>query len=296
MREFRHLSVLRDDVVELLAPRPGAFFVDGTLGGGGHAEALLDAGVELLGVDRDPTALAAASARLARFGDRFRAVHAPYSHIPALVGGRPVDGLLLDLGVSSPQLDDPARGFSFQHDGPLDLRMDPTSGEPASDWLDRLGEAELADVVYRFGEERLSRRIARAVVAARPLRRTRQLAELVASVVPPSGRIHPATRTFQALRILVNDELGELDRALAAFPELLAPGGRWAVISFHSLEDRPVKERFRALAGVGGPTDLFGHPLVPPRFRQVERRARLGETDPNPRARSARLRAIERLP
>lgn len=293
MGDFHHISVLRDDVLALLAPRRGAFFVDGTLGGGGHAEALLEAGVELLGVDRDPAAVAAASARLARFGDRFRAVHAPFSRIPALVD-RPVDGLLLDLGVSSPQLDDPERGFSFQHDGPLDLRMDPTSGEPASAWLDRLTEAQIADTLYRNAEERLSRRIARAIVAARPILRTRRLAEVVVSVVPPTGRIHPATRTFQALRILVNDELAELEAALATFPALLAPAGRFAVISFHSLEDRPVKERFRALAGVGAPTDLFGNPMITPAFRLVERRARLGETDANPRARSARLRAIER--
>ncbi len=295
MRDFHHLSVLQDAVVALLAPRPGAYFVDGTLGGGGHAELLLEAGVTLLGVDRDPAALAAASARLARFGARFTAVHAPFSRIPSLVD-RPVDGILLDIGVSSPQLDNPERGFSFQHDGPLDLRMDPTSGDPASVWLDRLGEAELADILYQNAEERLSRRISRAILAARPILRTRQLAEVVASVVPPSGRIHPATRTFQALRILVNDELGELDRALTTFPGLLSPGGRFAVISFHSLEDRPVKECFRALAGVGASTDLYGNPLVTPSFRLVERKARLGETDPNPRARSARLRAIEKIP
>lgn len=295
MRDFHHLPVLLDDVVSLLAPRRDAYVVDGTLGGGGHAEALLEAGVRLLGLDRDPDALAAAGARLARFGDRVRLVHARYSELPGLLAAPP-DGILLDLGVSSPQLDRPERGFSFRNDGPLDLRMDPTRGEPAWAWLDHVDEAELADVIWRYGEERRSRAIARAVVAARPLRRTVELAELVARTLPGRHPIHPATRTFQALRIHVNDELGELDRALSSFPALLAPGGRFAVISFHSLEDRPVKERFRALAGEGTERDLYGNPLVPPAFRLVERRARLGETDPNPRARSARLRAIERLP
>jgi len=295
VRDFHHLPVLLDDVVSLLAPRRDAYVVDGTLGGGGHAEALLEAGVRLLGLDRDPDALAAAGARLARFGDRVRLVHARYSELPGLLAAPP-DGILLDLGVSSPQLDRPERGFSFRNDGPLDLRMDPTRGEPAWAWLDHVDEAELADVIWRYGEERRSRAIARAVVAARPLRRTVELAELVARTLPGRHPIHPATRTFQALRIHVNDELGELDRALSSFPALLAPGGRFAVISFHSLEDRPVKERFRALAGEGTERDLYGNPLVPPAFRLVERRARLGETDPNPRARSARLRAIERLP
>ena len=294
MHDWGHAPVLLDDVLDVLAPRPGALFVDGTLGRGGHAEALLARGVQLIGLDRDPEAIAAGRARL---GDTVELHHAPFSRIPHVLAGRLADGVLLDLGVSSPQLDVAARGFSFRSDGPLDMRMDPTSGEPVGEWLARAGEAELADVLYQLGEERQSRRVARAIVAARPLRGTAHLAEVVARVLPPDRRIHPATRTFQALRIFVNRELEELDAALASVPECLAPGGRFAVISFHSLEDRAVKQAFRRLAGEGAPVDLRGHPLVPPRFRLLERRARKGgDRDPNPRARSARLRALERLP
>lgn len=293
---YVHQSVLLAAVVEHLAPRAGAFFVDGTLGGGGHAEALLDAGCQLLGVDRDPAALAAAGVRLARFGDRFEAHHATFDAIPELLGGRLVDGLLLDLGVSSPQIDQASRGFSFRNDGPVDFRMDPSSGAPLSERLDDVDETELADVIFRFGEERLSRRVARAILAGRPFRGTLHLAEVVAGVVRSADRhIHPATRTFQGLRIWVNDELGQLDRALATLPDCLAPGGRLGIISFHSLEDRSVKHRFRELAGVGVPTDLYGRPITPASFSLV---APGGITDPspNPRARSARLRILERHP
>lgn len=293
---FLHRSVLLDEVVDLLRPAPGRFFVDGTLGGGGHAEALLDRGVELLGLDRDPDALAAAGARLARFGDRARLVHAPYADLPRWLGGRRPDGILLDLGVSSPQLDRPERGFSFRADGPLDMRMDPTSGVPLAERLDQLDEATLADALFRYGEERRARAVARAILAARPLRGTLHLAEVVARVVGGPPQPHPATRTFQALRILVNGELDQLDAALRTFPELLAPGGRFAVIAFHSLEARAVKLAFQDRAGVGAPTDLYGRPLVPPRFRLVERKARKGDGEQNPRARSATLRVLEALP
>jgi 16S rRNA (cytosine1402-N4)-methyltransferase len=292
--EWGHAPVLLEDVLDVLAPRPGTVVVDGTLGRGGHAAALVQRGVHLVGLDRDPDALVAARARL---GPDAELHHAAFSSIPDVLAGRLADGVLLDLGVSSPQLDRPERGFSFRHDGPLDMRMDPTRGLTAAEWLDAVDEAGLVDVLFRFGEERHARRIARAVFAARPLRTTRQLAEVVASVVRADGRIHPATRTFQALRIAVNGELDELDAALARVPACLAPGGRFAVISFHSLEDRAVKQAFRRLSGEGAPVDLRGRPLTPPSFRLVERRPRKGEDrDPNPRARSARLRVLERLP
>ena len=293
---FHHESVLLPAVVAHLAPRPGVLFVDGTLGGGGHAEAVLTAGAHLVGVDRDPDALAAAGRRLARFGSAFEPHHGTFDGIPALLGERRADGILLDLGVSSPQLDRAGRGFSFRQDGPVDFRMDPSSGAPLSELLDGIDESDLADVLFRFGEERMSRRVARAILAARPLRGTLHLAEVIASVVRSSDRhIHPATRSFQGLRIWVNDELGQLDRALAALPECLAPGGRLGIISFHSLEDRAVKHAFRELAGVGVPTDLYGRPLTPPAYSLI---APGGVTDPspNPRARSARLRILERLP
>ncbi len=291
-----HRPVLLDDVVELCATLPGALVVDGTLGRGGHAAALLERGVRLVGLDRDPDAIAAVRARL---GPEVELHQAPFSRIPELLGERRADAVLLDLGVSSPQIDTASRGFSFRNDGPLDMRMDPTSGEPVSAWLEHVDDTELADVLFRLGEERQSRRIARAILAARPIHTTGQLADIVAKTIGRGdGRIHPATRTFQALRMVINDELGQLDAALRAIPELLAPGGRFVVIAFHSLEDRAVKQAFRTLAGEGGPVDFKGQPLTSPRFRLVERRARKGEErDPtNPRARSARLRALERLP
>jgi 16S rRNA (cytosine1402-N4)-methyltransferase len=297
---------LLDDVLDLLAVRPGGLYVDGTLGWAGHAAAIGARGGRLVGTDRDPAALEAARERLSGLLVPAELHHAPFSELPRILGDRRADGILLDLGVSSPQLDRPERGFSFRFDGPVDMRMDPGAGEPLSAILDRLaadrnGESELADVLWRYGEERQSRGGARAGRAARPLRGTLHLAEVIARVVPPDRRIHPATRSFQALRILVNDELGELARALAALPSLLAPGGRLVVIAFHSLEDRAVKESFRRLAGEGGERDLFGRPLDPSQFRLVERRARKGNTQAgelpqNPRARSARARGLERLP
>jgi len=293
---YGHRPVLLDDVVELCAVRPGALVVDGTLGRGGHTAALLDAGARVVGLDRDPEAIAAVRAR---FGDRVELHHAPFASIPRVLVDRRADAVLLDLGVSSPQLDNAERGFSFRNDGPLDMRMDPTAGVSVGAWLDGIDEPGLVDVLFRLGEERNARRIARAVLAARPLRTTGALADVVARTVGRGdGRIHPATRTFQALRMVVNDELGQLDAVLRDVPEHLAPAGRFVVIAFHSLEDRAVKQAFRALAGEGAPVDLRGQPLVTPRFRLVERRARKGEDrDPqNPRARSARLRALERLP
>jgi 16S rRNA (cytosine1402-N4)-methyltransferase len=285
-----------------------------TVGGGGHARLLLEASAPdgtLLGLDRDPAALDAARAALAPFGDRARLVRSAFDGVAEAARGAgfvPVHGLVMDLGASSRQLDDPARGFSFRHDGPLDMRMDPDGPETAADLVADLDEEELARVFRDFGEERHARRIARAIVRARadgPIRTTARLAEVVAAAVPAkerrTARIHPATRVFQALRIAVNDELGQLDRGLDAAFSILADGGRMAVISFHSLEDRMVKRRFADWR-----TGCVCPPAFPecrcgrvPRARLLTRRVvRPGaaEVAANPRARSARLRAIERLP
>lgn len=292
-----HQPVLLDDALELCAVREGMLVVDGTLGRGGHAEAFLRRGARLVGCDRDPEAVEAVAARLRPFGDRVELHHARFSALPGILAGRTAGAIFLDLGVSSPQLDVASRGFSFRADAPLDMRMDPTVGPSVGEILADIDADTLASVLYRYGEERQSRRVARAILQARPLRGTIHLAEVVARALGGrAGRIHPATRTFQALRILVNDELGELDRALGELPSCLAPGGRLAVISFHSLEDRAVKQRFAALSGVDAPRDPFGQPLAPPEFRRVEARARKGDGDDNPRARSARLRVLERLP
>lgn len=303
-----HHSVLREEVIRWLRPGPGRRIADGTLGWGGHAEALLAAGAEVWGSDRDPAALEASGARLAAAAaaGRLRLLRGPFSTLAerlraagALVDegqGGGLHGVLLDVGVSSPQIDRPERGFSLRADGPLDMRMDPTQGETAAELIARLSEQELADILYQYAEERHSRRIARAIKAALP-QRTAALAACVASACPPDRGQHPAIRTFQALRIAVNGELDELDAALRSVPEILLPGGRLVIISFHSLEDRRVKECFRRLSGEGAPVDPMGRPLTPPRFSQPIRKAVAGEDlDPHPRARSARLRVLERLP
>ncbi len=303
-RPFHHVPVLRDDVLELLCGserRDGARFVDGTLGGGGHALALLERGVQLDAFDRDRHAIAAASERLAPYlaSGQLRVHHAPFASAGRVLDlaepGLRLDGVLLDLGVSSPQLDEPARGFSFQADGPVSMVMD-DGDAPLSDRLAELDEAGLARILRDYGDEPNARRVAQTILFGRPWAGTRALAEAIAAVAAPTRGTHRATRAFQALRIWVNDEIGQLQAALADFPWRLAPGGRFAVIAFHSLEDRPTKQAFGALTGVGAPTDLYGHPLVAPQFRLAERRARKGEDrDPNPRARSARLRVLERL-
>lgn len=297
---FEHRSVLLSEAIALLAPRPGGVVVDCTLGGGGHAEAILEASGpdgRLIGLDRDPAALEAAGARLVRFGSRFTGVHGAFgdivAHLARLGLGR-VGGVLADLGVSSPQLDQAERGFSFSKDGPLDMRMDPTRGSSAAEVVNRASEAELADILWRLGEERHSRRVARAIVAGRPFTSTAQLAGVVARAVGRAGDIHPATRTFQALRLAVNDELGELERLLVALPSVLIPGGRAVIISFHSLEDRRVKQCFREYCGVGGERDAYGRPLDAPRATLLTSRA-IQASDDNPRARSARLRVIQWL-
>jgi 16S rRNA (cytosine1402-N4)-methyltransferase len=282
-------------VVTWLAPRPDGWYVDGTLGLGGHTAALLEAGAgHVVGIDRDQDALAIARERLARFGDRVTFVHADYRSLREVLDrmGRPtVDGVLVDLGVSSLQLDEAERGFSFRQDGPLDMRMDQSSGEPLSAWLATVDEETLANVIYEFGEERKSRRVARAIVAARdetPFTRTTQLAAVVRRAVGGGWqRVDPATRTFQALRIRINRELDGLETFLESGLACLAPGGRMAVIAFHSLEDRVVKHTWRRLAQADAATVrlLTRRPVVP----------NDEEAGRNPRARSARLRVVERV-
>lgn len=303
---FEHTPVLRDEVVSLFASVPPGVIVDATVGGGGHSAALLEAypALRVVGLDRDPVALEAAGHRLAPFGDRVTLIRSPFSALEELVaasGLGPLSGVLLDLGVSSPQLDRAERGFSFRVDGPLDMRMDPTSGVTAAELVNGLQEESLAALFRENGEGRLSGRIARAIVRARPLTSTGELADVVASAVPAAVRRkgHPARRVFQALRIEVNDELGELGATLPAALTHLAVGGVCAVISYHSGEDRLTKQTF-AEAASGGcvcPPDLpcvcgavVRHKLV---FRGA-RKASAAEVAANPRAESARLRAIVR--
>ena len=285
-RGFDHVPVLADAVLAAFAELPpGGVLLDCTLGGGGHSGLLLAAhpGLRLIGLDQDPSARAAAAGALAPFADRVQIVATNFA---AFVPSEPVSAVLADLGVSSPQLDVPARGFSFRLEGPLDMRMNPLAGETAGALIDRLDETELADLIYGYGEERLSRRIARRIQEQGPWagRTTAELAYLVAGCYPPAarrGRIHPATRTFQALRIAVNDELGVLDYLLAAAPDWLLPGGLFGVISFHSLEDRRVKTAF----------------LGDERLERVTRKAVQASDDEvgaNPRARSARWRVARR--
>lgn len=283
-----HEPVLLDEVLSLLSPGPGVLICDATCGTGGHAEAILARGAELVGLDKDPQALEIARGRLARFGARVRLLHADFRELRAALarlGIKEVQGVLFDLGVSSLQLDSPARGFSFREEAPLDMRMDPSQPLTAAELVNRLPEPELARILWEYGEERYARRIAREIVRARdkaPIHTTTELARLVARCYPPGRhRIHPATRTFQALRIAVNDELAALKEGLAQAVELLSPGGVVCVISFHSLEDRIVKHFFRARAKAGRLELLTKKPLRP----SPEEVAR------NPRARSAKLRA-----
>jgi len=311
-----HIPVLLNETVDGLALRPGATAIDGTLGGAGHAEAILRATApdgRLLGIDQDPAALARAAERLARFGERFVARGGSFRNIAALAadaGFAQVDGILLDIGISSFQLDEAGRGFSFQAEGPLDMRMDPNAALTAADIVNEWPQDEIANIIYKYAEEGRSRRIARDIVAARPLRTTTELAEVVArSLGGHRGqRIHPATQVFQALRIEVNDELGALEAALPQAVELLAPGGRLAVISFHSLEDRIVKQFMQreardcicdTLPGYGrsrAPRPCqCGHKATVNIITRKPVQAGEAEVGENPRSRSARLRIAERL-
>ncbi len=286
-----HVPVLLDETLELLVVRPGGLWVDGTLGLGGHAEAVLRRSApdgRLAGFDRDEEALARARARLLPFGARVRLEHADFREIPERLGDERASGILLDLGVSSLQLDDAERGFSFQREGPLDMRMDRSARGTAAEIVNRMRESELADLIHELGEDPFSRRIARAIVRAReqePIETTTRLAEIVRRAVPRSRRpgFHPATRTFQALRIRTNRELDGLVEAIERAARCLRAGGRMVVIAFHSLEDRAAKQAFRTLA-TSGFSLLTRKPLRPGE----------AEVGRNPRARSARLRALAR--
>jgi 16S rRNA (cytosine1402-N4)-methyltransferase len=291
-----HEPVMVAEVLEHLAPERGGIFVDCTVGYGGHSKAMLDAGAtRVIGLDRDPSALAGAQAALAAYGTRIRLRHTDYRQLDEVLdaeGIGAVDGLLADLGVSSMQLDSPGRGFSFRRDEPLDMRMDTTTGPTAAEAIRDADERTLADVIYEFGEDRHALRIARAITEARsrsPIVTTGQLAEVVRRAVPRKGysRIDPATRTFQAIRIWVNREIEGLDQFLTRAANRLGPGGRMAVISFHSLEDRVVKHTLRVLqaSGAAGIAVRTKRPVVPSEA-EVER---------NPRARSAKLRAAEKV-
>ena len=300
-----HVPVLLAEVTAALAPRDGAILVDGTFGRGGYAEALLAAAdTRVYAIDRDPEAIAHGEAMAARHGGRLVMIHGRFGDMDPLLaerGAAPVDGVTLDVGVSSPQIDDPSRGFSFRADGPLDMRME-KSGASAADLVNDATEQELAQTIATLGEERHARRVARAIVEARraaPISRTLELAEIVRRVVPRAkDGIDPATRTFQALRLRVNDELGELGRGLAAAEAILRPGGHIAVVSFHSLEDRVVKRFLRERSGGEGVSRHAPEASRPaPSFAIDARRpieASAAEIARNPRARSARLRVARR--
>ncbi len=304
----RHIPVLLDEVVRGLDVAPGGLYLDATVGGGGHASAILEASRpdgRLLGLDRDPKAVKRAARRLSTFGDRAIVVHASYVDLLTIAdnqGFLPLDGVLFDLGFSSWQIEDPARGFSFSADGPLDMRFDPTSaGATAADLINQSTASELADILYEYGEETQSRRIAAAIVSARPIASTRELVQVIVDAVGPRrGRLHPATLTFQALRIAVNRELEGIEFALPQAIQVLRPGGRLAVIAFHSLEDRIVKQFFRRES-----RDCICPPELPvcrcDHRRTVRRLTRKPvmpsepELEANPRSRSARLRIVEKL-
>lgn len=309
--EFPHTPVLLPQTIEALQPKPGGRYIDATLGGGGHAEKILDMSGStsvLLGIDADPAALKAAKQRLSPFGDRVTLVQSYFDEMGTVARANDfvgVDGILFDLGVSSPQLDTDQRGFSFQHAAPLDMRMDPSANATARDLVNTLSEFELARIFYEYGEERYSRRIARRILQTRrdtPLETTTDLVDVIMHAAPQPHRegIHPATRVFQALRIAVNDELGRLSRALPQALDLLHEGGRLAVISFHSLEDRIVKQFMRAeardcLCPPQIPVCVCGHTAS---LRILTRRpmtASAVEIANNPRSRSAKLRVAERI-
>jgi len=310
--EFRHISVMPEEVLHYLAPRQGGIYLDGTLGGGGHSALILEASSpdgRLFGFDRDMAAISAASARLAQYGERFRPLNGNFSDMEGMLAGLGVsgiDGFILDLGVSSHQLDSAERGFSFQQDAPLDMRMDRSRGETAADLVNRLSHGELARIIREYGEERWAGRIATFICNAREeaeISGTLQLVDIIKGAIPRKAweeRLHPATRTFQALRIAVNEELASLETGLRAAVRLLRPGGRGVVISFHSLEDRIVKQMFRQLSsGCICPRDLpvcsCGHQ---PEVRVLTNRPVMAaetELAENVRSRSAKLRAVEKI-
>jgi 16S rRNA (cytosine1402-N4)-methyltransferase len=301
MTAAAHIPVLLDEVVDALRPAAGEVHVDGTFGAGGYTRAILSAGARVVAIDRDPDAISEGVAVVDDAAGALTLIHGRYADLDAhatAAGAERVDGVVLDIGVSSMQLDRPERGFAFGEDGPLDMRME-QSGETAAEWLDRAEEGEIADILYRYGEERQSRRVARAIVGARPLRRTSELRGVIHKVLGyyPGMPKDPATRSFQALRIAVNDELGELERGLAAAERALKPGGRLAVVSFHSLEDRIVKLFFRARSGANAATSRHLPSLTASgpaaTFTSIAKPVRAGKAElaRNPRARSATLRS-----
>lgn len=303
-----HTSVMLSEVLTNLKPAANEIYVDGTFGYGGYTQAFLDsADCTVIAIDRDPSAQKRADVLKAKYGERLMFIHGCFGDVEDLLksaGFEKVDGFVLDLGVSSMQLDQAERGFSFRFDGPLDMRMDTSRGETAADLVNKMPERELANLIYKFGEERHSRRVAKTIVERRREKKfetTSDLAAVVRSVVPRSGDdIDPATRTFQALRIAVNDELGELERAMSAAEKILNPGGRVIVVSFHSLEDSFVKTTLRAKSGNAPGVSrhaLLSKPLAAPLFTLISKKAEQpteAETRINSRARSARLRAAVR--
>jgi 16S rRNA (cytosine1402-N4)-methyltransferase len=301
-RVYKHVSVMVQEIVQFLAPRTGGVYVDATVGEGGHSEVLLQASAphgQVIGIDRDAEVLAVAGQRLAPFGARMHLVHGHAAQLRGILdslGVSLVDGILLDLGVSSYQLETTERGFSFTREGPLDMRMDRTTEQTAAMLVNTLVEADMVNLIQRYGEERWARRIARAIVRARrraPLQTTQELAALITHVIPPGARpsrLHPATRTFQAFRIAVNQELSTLEESLRGAAACLEQGGRLCVIAYHSLEDRIVKRTFQALAASQDETTLQARVVTrkPATSSQAERKT-------NPRARSAKLRVLERV-
>lgn len=304
-RQFYHESVLMDEVVHFFAPTEGKFFIDGTLGGGGHTEALLRRNTVVKGIDRDPQARAYACERLSRFGDRFEAIAGCYSEMATLAAEKSwpkADGILLDIGVSSWQIDAAERGFSFRNDGPLDMRMgesEMTAADIVSEWSDE----ELAKIFRELGEEKSAWRIAQWIVSEREkstFETTLQLADGIEKLLGRRGKIHPATKIFQALRMTVNDELGELERFLNSSADLLKPGGRLGIITFHSLEDRMVKQHFRNASQVEIDRPEWPVPRPNPdyRYKLLTRKGVApggAEVEQNARARSSRLRVVERI-
>jgi 16S rRNA (cytosine1402-N4)-methyltransferase len=291
-----HVSVLYNEVLEALQPHAGGFYIDGTLGGGGHAAGILErSGPDgrLLGFDRDPAAVSLAQSRLQPYAARVTLVRASYMQLAEYAAPGSADGVLLDLGLSSLQMDDPARGFAFMHAGPLDMRFDPGDALTAAEIVNEWPKHDLADIIFQYGEERLSRRIARAIVEARPITSTKQLAEVIVKAIGGKReRIHPATRTFQALRIAVNGELEAVEAVLPLSVQVLKPGGRLVVIAFHSLEDRMVKHFIRGLARNPENADFV------PVLRELTRKPiepSAEEVAVNSRARSAKLRVAEKL-
>ncbi len=303
-----HIPVLYQEVLDLLQPQPGGLFIDGTLGAGGHTAGILEETApdgRVLAFDKDPEAIGFADARLTEFGDRVTLVNKSYADMPTVapaLGFDQVDGILLDLGLSSRQLDDGTRGFSFRYDAPLDMRFDQTQGQTAADLVNNLSEAELTDIFWRYGEEKQGRKMARIIVANRPIVTTTQLADLIeANTGQRRRRIHPATLVFQGLRIAVNQELEAVESGIPAAINLLKPGGRIAVISFHSLEDRFVKRLFRDLSQdcICPPEQLVcncDHRATVKLVTRKAVKAAGAELDTNPRSRSARLRVAEKLP